>query len=138
MHTGIVAQRRKDRRLVEDRPVPDTVAESGRHDARVIGEVAGQITVWPAAFVFQRLRKVPVIERGKWTNLRLQESVHKAAVVVEPLPARPACTNRLDARPTEGKAITVEAHLPHQGNVLVVSVVRVARHVSSDGSLDVA
>ncbi len=51
--------------LVQREEVFYAVAELGRGGAGVVGEVERRVAPLPAALVLQRLRQVPVIERGE-------------------------------------------------------------------------
>ena len=62
MAAGAVAEQRVDVGLVEHRPMLDAIAQTPRHDARVVGELFGDVAIRPAALILQRLRQIPMIE----------------------------------------------------------------------------
>jgi hypothetical protein len=60
--THAVPEQRVHIRFIEHRPVLDAIGEPPRHDARVIGELVGDIAIEPAAGILQRLRQIPMIK----------------------------------------------------------------------------
>ena len=64
-----------DVRLVVRDPVADAVAEPRRGKMRELGEGLGGVAIGPAAFVLQRLRQVPVVERDEGRDAALQQRV---------------------------------------------------------------
>jgi hypothetical protein len=54
----------EDPRLIEDGPGLDTVPKSPDYDIGVLCESTRCIAVRPATFVFESLRKIPMIERA--------------------------------------------------------------------------
>jgi hypothetical protein len=78
------------------------------------------------------LREVPVVEGHVGVDARLQESVDDAVVVVQALLVHPAGAVRQDARPAQRQPVGVQAELLHQGDVVAIPVVGVARHVARD------
>src|SRR3954452_20526844 len=89
-------------RFVEDQPLPDAIAECVRNDLCVIGETIGGLTIGPATGVLERLRQIPVIQRGNGTNARLQNRVREPLVIVESLLVRFTASIWLNARPGNG------------------------------------
>src|SRR5262249_13153184 len=133
-----VAARREDVRLVEDHPVRHAVAERPHHQLAELSEAARQVAIRPAARVLERLRQVPMVERGEGPDARLEQPVDQAAVVVEPGPVRRAASVRLDARPGDREAVAVQVHRALQRDVVAPAVVRVAGDVAVLIVLDLA
>src|SRR5262249_20222630 len=72
----LIAQVGEYERLVEDAPDRDAVGERPGDVLGVVGEAARQVTVGPAALVFESLGQVPVIEGRKGPDSCLQQAVH--------------------------------------------------------------
>src|SRR5262249_3642443 len=81
------------------------------------GKPLYDMTVCPAALLLQSLRQIPIEQRHPGLDACLQELVHQAAVVVEPARIYRAAACRHNARPGNGKAISVQAEITHHGNV---------------------
>ena len=125
-----ISEQREDRRLVEDHPVRDAIAERADHDLGVVREAARRVALGPAAAVFERLRQVPVVERRERADPRLEQAVDEAPVVVEPLRVRAAGAFRLDARPGDREAVAREIHRAQERDVLAEAVIGIARDVA--------
>ena len=72
--------------LVVRHPVLHAVAQVTGDHVGVFGEGLGRGTGRPAALVLERLRQVPVIERGEGLDARLQQGVDQAAVEIQARP----------------------------------------------------
>ena len=70
VHAVAVAEDGHDLRLVQGDPAADAVAERLGHDRGVVAEALGGVADRPAALVLQRLRQVPVVERGDRLDAR--------------------------------------------------------------------
>src|ERR1700678_575828 len=71
------------RRLVEQHPVGDAVAQGAGDDFDIVAEARGRVAVRPASGVFEGLRQVPVIEREEGPDFRFEQGVDETAVIVE-------------------------------------------------------
>ena len=87
-----ITEHREDGRLVEDHPMRDAIAERAHHDLGVVREAARRVALGPAAALFERLRQVPVVERRKRADARVEQAVDEPPVVVEPLRVRAAAS----------------------------------------------
>ena len=83
MHAFEVATESEYRRLVEQHPIGDAVAQGAGNDFDIVAEAGGGIAVRPASGVFESLRQVPVIERDEGTNSCFEQGVDESAVIVE-------------------------------------------------------
>src|SRR5690348_17411752 len=100
-----IAQKGEHPRLIENTPVPDAVTERASDDFRILGETARQVAIGPAAGIFQFLRQVPMIERAKRADFRLEELIGKPLVIIQAFGVGFAGAVGLDARPGNGKAV---------------------------------
>ena len=134
---GLVADERRDPRLVQGHPLRDAVAQRAEHGRRVIGEALGGLAGGPAAEPrLERLRQVPVVQRHDRRDVALEQLVDQPCVEVEAaLVERPA-TLREDPRPGDAEAIRLEPDLLHQVEVLRPAVVVVAGDVAGVAVLD--
>ena len=74
-----VAEVGDDQRLVERDPALDPVAERLADDGGVLGEAQRGVAGGPAALVLQRLRQVPVEQRGRAGDPALRQGVKQGA-----------------------------------------------------------
>jgi hypothetical protein len=112
-----VAERHVHERLVQRDPQLDPVAQCGRHQARVLGEPVRRVPVQPAAVVLQRLRQVPVEQRGDRVDAVPQQLVDKPVVEPDATRVDLAGARRLDPRPGDREAVRVDAQISHQLDV---------------------
>jgi hypothetical protein len=115
-----------DPRLVVGDPGADRVAELARHVLGVLGEALRRRALGPAATVLERLRQVPVVERGDRLDPPLAQPLGQPAVEVDASPVERSLPVRLHARPSDREAIGLQAELRHQVEVLAPAVVVVA------------
>src|SRR5579862_8961332 len=66
------------RRLIEEHPVGDTVAQSLRHQLHIIGKARRHVTIRPSAGISESLRQVPVVKRYKRPDMRLKQRIDDA------------------------------------------------------------
>jgi hypothetical protein len=116
--------------LVHGRDVLDAVAEARRHDRCVFDERLDDRALGPPAGVLERLGEIPVVERRVRLDPVREQLVDEPVVEVEAGLVDPARSLREHARPGDREAIGVEPELGHEGHVLAVAVVVVARHVA--------
>src|SRR5215469_7663503 len=107
-------------------------------DACIVGVIAGQVAIGPAAPVFERLRKIPVIDRAKRPEAILEHRIQEPAVMVNTFHVRSACSGGLDTRPGNGKSIALLIETPGQGEVLRVEVVLITGDIARGASLHLA
>ena len=81
---GPVAEVGDDQRLVHRDPALDPVAKRLADDGRVVREAQRDVPRRPAALVLERLRQVPVEQRGRAGYPALRQGVEQRLVVVEP------------------------------------------------------
>jgi hypothetical protein len=136
--TGAVAHPGKGPGHVEGGPDGDAVAEMFGENARVVGEVAGEIAVRPAAAVFEGLGQVPVVEGAEGAESGFEDGVDEAAGVIESGGVGRAGAGGLDARPRDREAVRLQVKLLHDREVFAVAVVVVARDVAGGGAFDFA
>src|ERR1700677_1807281 len=105
------------RGFVEQRPIGNPVTQSLCNELRIIGKAGGGVAIWPAASVFQGLGQVPVVERDKRTNSRLQQGVNETAVIIYPIGVSCAGTAGLDAGPGDRESVTVQIEHLHERDV---------------------
>jgi hypothetical protein len=85
--------------LVDREEVPHAVAELLGDVGSVVPECLGRVPVLPSALVLERLRQIPVVERGERRDARRDQLVHQPVVKVEAFRVRRARALREDARP---------------------------------------
>jgi hypothetical protein len=127
----VVADVGGDPRFVERDPVRDAVAERPEHGRRVVGEAFGGLARAPATQPgLERLRQVPVVERGHRHDVALEEAVDEPCVEVEAaLVQRPGAIG-VDPRPGDAEPVRAEADIGHAVEVLAPAVVVVAGDVA--------
>jgi len=109
--------------LVDGEEVGDAVAELRRHGAGIIRKRPGGVAGLPAASVLQRLRQIPVIERRKRLDAGFEQRIDEPAVEVETLCVGLTGAARKDPRPGNGEPVGLDAHLPHQPDVIPVAMI---------------
>ena len=128
VHPGGVAQVGRTPGLVVGGPDAHPVAEPVVDDRGVVGERLGGVAVQPAVAVLERLRQVPVVERGGGRDAARQRRVDQPVVVVQSPGLDPADALGHDPRPGDREAVPPGSHAGHQVQVLLVPVVGVAGH----------
>jgi hypothetical protein len=116
-------------RLVEGDPQLHPVTEGAPHDVGIFAEACRGVPVEPAALVLQRLRQVPVEERGDRVDALAQERVDEAVVEVQSRYVRGPASGRLDPGPGDGEPVRVHAQPRQQVHVLLITVVVVTGDV---------
>jgi hypothetical protein len=124
--------------LVERDPELHPVAERGGGEVGVLREAVRRVPVPPAARVLQRLRQVPVVQRGHRVDAAPEQLVHQPVVERDAGRVRRTAAGGLDARPGEGEPVPADAQVGHQRHVLPVPVVVVAGHVAGAAVGDAA
>ena len=101
-------------RHVKGCPDRDSITEMLGEDAGIVCEVIGEIPVRPAAPILEGLGKIPVVHGAPWADAGFKQSIDEAAIVIDPFHVRGAGSDRLNARPRNGKtvALLVEASWP--------------------------
>ncbi len=117
-------------RLVERDPHPDPVGQPPGGQRRVVGEPLGGIPAQPAARVLQRLRQVPVVQRGDRRDPGGQQRVGQPLVEVEPGRVSRARAAGLDPRPADREPVGGDAEVGHQRDVLRPPVIVIGGHVA--------
>src|SRR5208282_6305666 len=102
-----VAKIRENPGLIENCPRRDSIAESFRYDPRIVGEITRHVTIRPTAFFLETLGQIPVIKSRQRTDLRFQQRIHEAAVIVQPFGVRNTRAGSLNPWPADGEAIAV-------------------------------
>jgi hypothetical protein len=133
-----VAEERDHPRLVVGDPLRDHVAELLRHQPRVLGEALGRVARRPAAAVLQRLREIPVVQRGDRLDPALEQPLDEAAVEADAARVERAAPVRLHPRPGDREAVALDPHRREQVEVLAPAVVVVAGDVAGVPVDDVA
>ena len=136
MAAHAIAEQRVNVGLVEHHPMLDAVAEALRHDARVIGELVGDVALEPAALVLQRLRQIPVIEAKPRRDAARDEAVDQTVVEIETAMLDGASARGQDARPRGRKTIGVEAAARQPFDVLDPAMIMVAGDVAGIAVFD--
>src|SRR5450631_1202079 len=116
--------------LVQGDPAPHPVTEVVMDQCRIIRETLRRITVAPSAVVLQRLREVPVVERGRRCDPLLEQRVDQPVVERQPFRVGHSPALRLDARPGHREAVAVDPEVTHQTHVIGVPVIVVAGDVA--------
>ena len=111
-------------------PLGHARAELIRHQRRVVSEAVRGLARAPAANVLERLRQVPVVERGYRLDPPLEQSRHEPAVEVDAAPVGLPVAARQDARPRDREAVGLHPERLHQVEVGAPAVVVVARNVA--------
>ena len=120
----------KPRAFIDGEDVLDAIADALGDIAGVIGKCLRRIArPPPAVAILKRLRKVPVIERGKRLDAVGQQFVQQSVVEIEALGIRRSASFRKYARPRDRKAIGLGAEFLDELNVLLVAMVMVVRDV---------
>ena len=78
-----MSENRRDPRLVDRDPVLHAVAESVRHERRILGKPRHRVPIRPTAALLKCLGKIPVVESEPWLDPTLEESVNKPFVELE-------------------------------------------------------
>src|SRR5258708_37182816 len=89
------------------------VAEPPRHIAGIIGKRFDGVARLPSALVLERLRQIPVVERGKRFDAGLEQRIDEAAVEVEALRIRLTDALGKDSRPGDGETVGPDADILH-------------------------
>src|ERR1044071_7467916 len=111
-------------KLVDSEDVFHSISQSRRNVAGVIRERLRRLASFPTTeTILQRLRQVPVIERGERLNAIREQLVDKAVVKVEALRIRWTITVRKHARPRDREAIRLHAERLHQLHVFFVTMI---------------
>ena len=110
-------------------PVRNAITETPADSMSELDERIDSRAVGPAALVFERLRKVPVVKRRPRRDARRQEAIDETVVEIEPCDVHGAAPCRKYPRPCDAESVRADAEGRHQCDVLGVSVVVVARHV---------
>ena len=113
-------------RLVVRRPVRDPVAEPSCDRVGVLDERLRGGAARPAAFVLERLRRVPVEERGERRDAAREQLVDESVVEVEAGRVHASAPFGENPRPRDREPERVEPELLHQRDVLGIAVVEVA------------
>src|ERR1700676_3613810 len=71
-----------------------------------------------------------MIERNQRPDIRLEQRIHQAAVMIDTLGICGARPGGLDAGPRDRKAVAVQIKRPHEGNVLAPAMIGVASQVA--------
>ena len=101
------------------------------HVARVVAERLRSLARFPSAdTILERLRQVPVVERGEGFDAVGEQLVDEAIVEVEPFGIGRAAALRKDARPGDGKSVCLDAEGFHQLDVALVAVVVIVGDVT--------
>jgi hypothetical protein len=119
-----------DPRLVVGDELRHRRAEAVGDDRRVLGEPLCGVALAPAAGILQRLRQVPVVERGDRLDAAIEQALGEPPVERQPLGVRRPAAVWLDARPGDREAVALQPELGHQVEVLLEAVVVVARDVA--------
>jgi hypothetical protein len=106
------------------------VAQAPPHLHRVVGEAFGGGPREPATGVLQRLRQVPVEQRGMRLDAGGQQLVDQAVVEVHARRVEGARTGGLHTRPRDREAVGIDAQRLHQRHVGGHAVVVVAGHLA--------
>src|SRR5262249_3893889 len=115
---------------VEDRPLPDAIAERTPYDRGVVGEARSGVAVGPAPFVYQGLRDVPMIEGRQRMDMRFEQRIDQPPVIVESFLIRRPLAAWLNTRPGDREAIGREFQRAQQRYVVAVAVVAVAGDIA--------
>jgi hypothetical protein len=126
----------KGAHLVQRHEVLDAVGKMFGDVAGVVGERNRGVARLPAAFVFKRLREIPVIERAVGLNVGCKQFVDEAVVKVEALRIGRARAHREDARPRNGEAVSFEAECLHQLHVFFIAMVVIVGDVAGVSVFD--
>ncbi len=103
---SLVATLHERGELVDGEVVFHAVAELSGDIASVVPERPGRLLRLPAAVpVLERLRQVPVVERGERLDASREQFINEAAVEVYPLRIRCAGTLREDAGPGDREPV---------------------------------
>ncbi len=117
-------------RLVVGDPVLHAVAQGAGDHVGIFDESLRRGANRPAAFVFQCLGKIPVIQRHKGNNVCIQKTIHQPAVEVHSLLIDLAASQRQNPRPGDRKAVGLQSQLFHQTNVFFPQTVVVICHIA--------
>src|SRR4030095_11255632 len=133
---AVMAKFHEREKLVDCEEVADAVAQLPGHVAGVIPECLDCLARLPPALVLERLRQVPVVERGERCDPRRDQFVHQAVVEVQALEVWLTCPVREDPRPGDGEAVRGRAEVLHQGDVFLVAMVMVVGDVAGGAVAD--
>ena len=103
----------------------------------VVREARGRIRLRPAAGILQRLRQIPVIERGQRPDAGFQHRIREPLVVVQTAGVGRAAAGGLNARPGDGESIGLQIQLLQQRDVVLVAMIAVAGDIARGAVLDV-
>ena len=117
-------------RHVKGCPDRDSITEMLGENAGIVCEVVGEIPVWPASTIFERLRKIPVIHRAPRPDAGLKQGIDEAAVVIQPFHVWGAGPGGLNAWPRDRKALALLIESLGHCDVLRIEVVLIAGNVA--------
>lgn len=139
--TGAVPEDARAPRLVEGDPVL-ALRHGLEQNARVVGEVGNELLLVQHAEValVELIGKIPVEERDHGGDAGIEEVVDELDVVIQTLlvDGVVAATERDNARPGDGKAVSLGAGLLQELNVLRNAVVGVAGDITRAAASDLA
>src|SRR5258705_1752553 len=93
---GRVAEKRRAPRFVQRGPYVDPIAEGLGGQRGVLGEPLRGVPLPPSAGVLQRLRKIPMVERGDRADAIAKQFIDEPGVEVQTLAVDPPTAGGLD------------------------------------------
>ena len=123
-------------RLVHRDPVLDPVTQPRADDVRELREPLDRLGRRPATLLLQRLREIPVVERGERTDPRLKQRIDDAIVEIQTPRIHLAVRIGEYARPRDREAVRVDAERGDVPHVLEIAVVMVTGHVAAGRVVD--
>ena len=120
--------------LVDGQPVLDAVTITLEHELGELHEGIDRGAVGPATLLVKRGGKVEVIHGHQRLDVVLEALVDEVGVVLHAFLVDLAGALGQQARPADGEAIGLEAHLRHQGDVLLVMVILVGGDLKAAGA----
>ena len=88
------------------------------------------VAVRPAAFVLERLRQVPVVQRRERPDAIREQFIHKPVVIIEARLVHLPFALGKDPRPGDAEAVAAKPKLFHERYVFLVAVVLIAGDVA--------
>src|SRR5674476_961551 len=123
VRAGTIAEVCRTPGLVQRGPGLDPVTEGGSDHGRVLREPVGGLTIRPPSRILERLRQIPVVERGDGLDTAGDQPVDEPRVEVDAGLAYRSRTGGNDPGPGDRESVGVQVQARHQVEVLLEAVI---------------
>jgi hypothetical protein len=124
--------------LVDGEDVLHAVGELVGDISGVLSEGFGRVARLPATLVLQRLRQVPMVQRGERLDAGSLQLIDETVVEIDALRIGLAGSLRKNAGPGDGEPVGFRADVLHQRDVFLVTVIVVVGDIAGVAVSDVA